>query len=69
MHRCWLELLALDGRREVVRYLARRGQPDVHKAVIVSAVPPLMVKTAANPEGLLVGTFAFVKMSASPSIH
>ena len=36
----------------MVRYLARRGQQDVYKAAIISAVPPLMVKTAANPEGL-----------------
>jgi non-heme chloroperoxidase len=40
------------GGGEVVHYLARRGQQDVHKAAIISAVPPLMVKTAANPEGL-----------------
>jgi non-heme chloroperoxidase len=40
------------GGGEVVRYLARRGQQDVYKAAIISAVPPLMVKTAANPEGL-----------------
>jgi non-heme chloroperoxidase len=40
------------GGGEVVHYLARRGQEDVYKAAIISAVPPLMVKTAANPEGL-----------------
>src|SRR3984893_12571560 len=40
------------GGGEVVHYLARRGQQDVSKAAIISAVPPLMVKTAANPEGL-----------------
>ena len=40
------------GGGEVVHYLARRGQQDVEKAAIISAVPPLMVKTAANPEGL-----------------
>ena len=40
------------GGGEVVHYLARRGQRDVYKAAIISAVPPLMVKTAANPEGL-----------------
>src|SRR5450755_1653276 len=32
--------------------LMRFGQQDVYKAAIISAVPPLMVKTAANPEGL-----------------
>jgi non-heme chloroperoxidase len=39
------------GGGEVVRYLARRGEQGVAKAVIMSAVPPLMVKTAANPLG------------------
>ncbi len=39
------------GGGEVVHYLARRGQQDVYKAAIISAVPPLMVKTEANPEG------------------
>ena len=40
------------GGGEVVHYLARRGQQDVYKAAIISAVPPLMLKTDANPEGL-----------------
>src|ERR1700685_911150 len=40
------------GGGEVVRYLARRGQQDVYKAAIISAVPPLVLKTAAHPEGL-----------------
>jgi non-heme chloroperoxidase len=40
------------GGGEVVHYLARRGQQDVSKAAIISAVPPLMLKTSANPEGL-----------------
>ena len=40
------------GGGEVVHYLARHGENRVSKAVIISAVPPLMVKTAANPGGL-----------------
>jgi non-heme chloroperoxidase len=40
------------GGGEVVRYLARYGDGHVAKAAIISAVPPLMVKTAANPGGL-----------------
>jgi non-heme chloroperoxidase len=40
------------GGGEVVRYLARHGESRVAKAVIISAVPPLMVQTADNPEGL-----------------
>ena len=40
------------GGGEVVHYLARHGQDNVAKAAIISAVPPLMVKTPANPNGL-----------------
>ena len=42
------------GGGEVARYVARHGEPAgrVAKAVLVSAVPPLMLKTDANPEGL-----------------
>ena len=39
------------GGGEVVRYLARHGESRVAKAAILSAVPPLMVKTDANPGG------------------
>jgi non-heme chloroperoxidase len=40
------------GGGEVVRYLARHGEDRAEKAVLISSVPPLMVKTAANPGGL-----------------
>ena len=40
------------GGGEVVHYLARRGESRVAKAAILCAVPPLMVKTEANPGGL-----------------
>src|SRR6476659_3902590 len=40
------------GGGEVVRYLARHGDKNVAKAAIISAVPPLMVKTSTNPLGL-----------------
>jgi non-heme chloroperoxidase len=40
------------GGGEVVRYLARHGEDRVTKAAIICAVPPLMVKTPANPNGL-----------------
>jgi len=40
------------GGGEVVHYLARHGESRVSKAAIISAVPPLMVQTAANPKGL-----------------
>ncbi|TDT90202.1 non-heme chloroperoxidase [Azorhizobium sp. AG788] len=47
------------GGGEVARYVAKHGQPAgrVAKAVLVSAVPPLMLKTAANPEGLPLEVF------------
>jgi non-heme chloroperoxidase len=40
------------GGGEVVHYLARHGESRVARAAIISAVPPLMVRTAANPGGL-----------------
>ncbi|HEX3944421.1 MAG TPA: alpha/beta hydrolase [Rhizomicrobium sp.] len=40
------------GGGEVVHYIARRGESRVSKAALISAVPPLMVKTDANPGGL-----------------
>jgi len=40
------------GGGEVVRYLARHGTARASKAVLIAAVPPLMVKTDANPGGL-----------------
>src|SRR6202451_4832603 len=40
------------GGGEVVHYLARRGESGVAKAAIISAVPPLVLKTAAHPHGL-----------------
>ncbi|KQY15654.1 haloperoxidase [Rhizobium sp. Root73] len=47
------------GGGEVARYVAKHGQPAgrVAKAVLVSAVPPLMLKTEANPEGLSIEVF------------
>src|SRR6185369_13150783 len=40
------------GGGEVIHYLGRHGESRVSKAAIISAVPPLMVKTPANPLGL-----------------
>jgi non-heme chloroperoxidase len=47
------------GGGEVARYVAKHGQPAgrVAKAVLVSAVPPLMLQTEGNPEGLPVEVF------------
>ncbi|HTJ18029.1 MAG TPA: alpha/beta hydrolase [Steroidobacteraceae bacterium] len=40
------------GGGEVTRYIGRHGTKRVAKAVLIAAVPPLLLKTAANPEGL-----------------
>src|SRR6202034_2889079 len=40
------------GGGEVARYISRHGEARVAKAVLISSVPPLMVKTDANPDGL-----------------
>jgi non-heme chloroperoxidase len=40
------------GGGEVVHYIARHGESRVAKAVLISAVPPIMVKTPTNPGGL-----------------
>ena len=40
------------GGGEVARYLGRHGEDRVAKAVLISAVPPLMVQTDANPDGV-----------------
>src|SRR3984957_11105535 len=40
------------GGGEVTRYLGRHGESRVNRAALISAVPPLMLKTAANPLGL-----------------
>src|SRR4051794_3461859 len=45
------------GGGEVVRYLSRHGTSRVAKAVLLGAVPPLMLKTAANPEGTPIEAF------------
>jgi non-heme chloroperoxidase len=45
------------GGGEITRYIGRHGTKRVSKAVLVSAVPPLMVKTAANPGGLPIEVF------------
>jgi non-heme chloroperoxidase len=45
------------GGGEVARYIGRHGTKRVSKAVLVSAVPPLMLKTPANPGGLPIEVF------------
>lgn len=45
------------GGGEVVRYVARHGAGRVAKAVLIGAVPPLMLQTEANPGGLPIEVF------------
>ena len=45
------------GGGEVARYIGRHGTKRVAKAVLIAAVPPIMVKTASNPEGLPIEVF------------
>jgi non-heme chloroperoxidase len=45
------------GGGEVARYIGRHGSKRVAKAVLIGAVPPLMLKTPANPDGLPIEVF------------
>ena len=45
------------GGGEVARYIGRHGTKRVAKAVLIGAVPPLMLKTAANPGGMPIEVF------------
>jgi non-heme chloroperoxidase len=45
------------GGGEVARYIGRHGTARVAKAALISAVPPIMLKTDANPEGLPIKVF------------
>jgi non-heme chloroperoxidase len=45
------------GSGEVARYIARYGKGRVAKAALMSAVPPIMVKTSSNPDGLPIEVF------------
>ncbi len=49
------------GGGEVARYIGRHGTKRVAKAALISAVPPLMLKTAANPGGLPIEVFDAIR--------
>jgi non-heme chloroperoxidase len=49
------------GGGEVARYIGRHGTERVAKTVLISAVPPLMLKTAANPGGLPLAAFEAIR--------
>jgi non-heme chloroperoxidase len=53
------------GGGEVAHYIARHGSKRVGKAVLISAVPPIMVKSASNPGGLPIDVFDGIRASVA----
>src|SRR6202165_361500 len=53
------------GGGEVTRYIGRQGTARVAKAVLVGAIPPLMLKTPANPGGLPIDVFDGIRAGVS----
>lgn len=53
------------GGGEVARYIGRHGTSRVAKAVLISAVPPLMVQTPDNPGGLPISVFDDLRAAAA----
>jgi non-heme chloroperoxidase len=51
------------GGGEVARYIGRHGTDRVARAVLIAAVPPLLLKTRANPEGLPMEVFDGLRKS------
>jgi non-heme chloroperoxidase len=51
------------GGGEVARYIGRHGTKRVARAVLIAAVPPLLLKTPANPEGLPIEVFDGIRAS------
>jgi non-heme chloroperoxidase len=53
------------GGGEVARYIGRHGTKRVAKAVLIGAVPPLMLKTPANPGGLAIEAFDQIRQGVT----
>jgi non-heme chloroperoxidase len=53
------------GGGEVARYIGRHGTKRVAKAVLIGAVPPLMLKTPANPGGLPIEAFDQIRVGVA----
>lgn len=53
------------GGGEVARYVGRHGTGRVAKAALIAAVPPLMLKTAANPGGLPMTVFDGIRLGCT----
>ena len=49
------------GGGEITRYIGRHGTKRVDKAVLIGAVPPIMVRTDRNPHGLPIDTFNTIR--------
>jgi non-heme chloroperoxidase len=54
----------LSGGGEVARYIGRYGTKRVARAALISAVPPLMLKTSANPGGLPIEVFDKIRLGS-----
>ena len=52
------------GGGEVARYIGRHGTKRLAKAALISSVPPLMLKTAANPGGLPIDVFDAIRLGS-----
>jgi non-heme chloroperoxidase len=53
------------GGGEVARYLGKYGSKGVSKAVMISGVPPYLLKAADNPEGVDAGVFAGIEQAVT----
>ena len=51
------------GGGEIARYIGRHGSKRVAKAVLIAAIPPLLLKTEANPDGLPIEAFDGIRAS------
>ena len=54
------------GGGEVVRYMGRHGTKRVSKAVLIGAIPPVMLKSETNPSGFPMAVFDEIRASSSP---
>jgi non-heme chloroperoxidase len=57
------------GGGEVVPYMARHGTKRVAKAVLIGAIPPFMLKTPDNPEGVPIEAFDQTGPASPPTAH
>jgi non-heme chloroperoxidase len=53
------------GGGEVIRYVAKHGKGRVAKAVLISSVPPIMLKSPGNPEGIPLSVFDEIRVGTA----